>query len=410
MGTLTEEILTNKLGREVHSGDIIITDVDYVMSHDTTTPLIINALDALNKGPWNPDKAVVVFDHIVPAPSIKAAMLQKKVKSFVNQSNISNFYQEGVCHQIMVEKHFALPGAVIVGADSHSCTHGAVGAFSTGMGSTDVAVAYATGKTWLKVPETIQLLTEGKFAEGVYPKDLILEMVRRVGADGATYRALEYTGETAQNMSVEERMTLTSMAVEMGAKAGMVQADKITMEYTGGQGNPIHPVNPKYQQTLEFQAEDIVPKIAAPHRVDNVHDIDQFTDLNVDQVFLGTCTNGRLSDLEVAAKILKGQKIHPETRMVVVPASQSVLKEAYLRGYIDIFTEAGAVVPNPGCGPCIGRHQGVLAPEEVALTTMNRNFQGRMGSPEAEIYLGSPATIAYSAIKGKIADPREVQV
>ncbi len=408
MGTLAEEILSNKTGKDVQANEIIVTEVDYVLSHDTTTPLIIEALQAMGRGPWNPDRAVVVFDHIVPAPSIQAAQLQKRVKTFVNQYEIPNFFQDGICHQLMVERHFALPGHVIVGADSHSCTHGAVGCFATGMGSTDVAVAYATGKIWLKVPETIELHAEGKFEHGVYPKDLVLEMVRTVGADGATYCAIEYTGATVEGMSIEERMTLTSMAVEMGAKAGMVKPDRTTMNYTGGKGQLIEPVDPVYSGTHFFDTGDISPKIAAPHRVDNVHDIDRFEGLSIDQVFLGTCTNGRLSDLEVAARYLKGRTIHPEVRMVVVPASRKVLQDAYALGYVDIFNDTGAIVCNPGCGPCIGRHQGVLAPGEVALTTMNRNFQGRMGSPDAEVYLASPATIAASAIAGEIRDPREV--
>lgn len=407
MPTLAEAILSKNTKKEVHANDIIIANIDFVMSHDGTTPLAIEALAQMNKNVWNKDKSIIFFDHMVPSPSVQVAVLHQRIRTFTKEQEISNVFQEGICHQLMVEKKFAAPGRVIIGADSHTCSHGAVGCFATGMGSTDVAVAYATGKTWLRVPETLQLNAEGKFASGVYPKDLILSMAKKVGAEGANYKAIEYTGDTVRNMSIEERMTLTSLAVEMGAKAGMVEADKTTMEYTGGIGTPIKAENPEYEQSLDFQVEDIVPQIAAPHRVDNVYDIDKYKDMHIDEVFVGTCTNGRISDLEVVAKILKGHKVNPDTRMVIVPASATVQREAYKRGYADIFSEAGASFMNPGCGPCIGRHSGVLGPGEKALTTMNRNFQGRMGSPDAEIYLSSPATAAVTAIKGVVTDPRE---
>lgn len=410
MGTLTEEIFSHRLGRSVSAGEIVIVDLDYVMSHDTTTPLAIKALENMNKSVWDPTHAVVVFDHIIPAPSIKAATLQREVRQFVKHENIENFHQEGVCHQIMVEKKYAVPGNIIVGADSHSCTHGAMGCFSTGMGSTDIAVAYATGKTWMRVPETIEFQVEGSFPRGVYAKDLILQMVGDLGAEGANYMGIEFNGPAIQNMSVDERLTLTSMAVEMGAKAGLVIPDSTTMEYTGGLGTQLHPVDPKYAQSYHYKLDSLVPKIAVPHRVDNVHDLTRYEGMEVDQIFVGTCTNGRLSDIKVVAEILKGHEIHQDTRMVLVPASRSIMKEAYRMGYIDTILDAGAIVGNPGCGPCIGRHQGVLAPGEIALTTMNRNFQGRMGSPEAEIYLASPASAAVAAVKGRITDPREVLI
>lgn len=408
MGTLSEEIISHKLGRNVSAGDIVVVDVDFVLSHDTTTPLAIKSLEAMGKGVFDPKRAVVVFDHIIPAPSIKAATLQRDVRNFVKSENIENFHQEGVCHQIMVEKNYAIPGNVIVGADSHSCTHGAIGCFSTGMGSTDISVAYATGKTWLKIPETIELKANGVFPQGVYAKDLILDMVGTVGADGATYRAVEYTGSTIANMSIDERLTLTSMAVEMGAKAGLVAPDEKTMQYTGNKGTPLQPIEPKYLKTIEFDVDNLVPKIAVPHRVDNVYDLSKYEEMHVDQVFVGTCTNGRLSDIEIVAGILDGKKIHRDTRLVVVPASLSIFRESYRLGYIEKIQNAGGIVTNPGCGPCIGRHQGVLAPDEVALTTMNRNFKGRMGSPDAEIYLGSPATAAYTALRGSVTNPMEV--
>lgn len=408
MGTLAEEILSLNVGRTVTAGEIIIAEPDHVMSHDTTTPLAIEAMNKMQRKMYDNDRAVIFFDHIVPAPTIQAQTLQQGIRLFVADEGINNFYQEGICHQLMAEKGFALPGRLIVGADSHSCTHGAVGCFSTGMGSTDIAVAYATGKTWLKVPQTIQLHTDGDFRPGVYTKDLILEMVGVIGAEGANYRAIEYTGPTVERMTMEERLTMTSMAVEMGAKAGMVAADEITRAYTGGKGNFIQPIDPNYEKTFEFDASELVPKIARPHRVDNVEEVEDYVGMNVDQVFIGTCTNGRLSDLAVAAELLKGQKVDARTRMVITPASVEIQMAAYQAGYIDIFNQAGAVVTNPGCGPCIGRHQGVLAPDEVAVTTMNRNFQGRMGSPDAEINLVSPATAALTAVKGELVNPMEV--
>jgi 3-isopropylmalate/(R)-2-methylmalate dehydratase large subunit/methanogen homoaconitase large subunit len=410
MPTLAEAILSHNIKKEVHANDIIIANVDFVMSHDTTTPLAIQSLHELNKNVWNKDKSIIFFDHIVPAPTIQAATLQRDIKKFAKVQQITNVFQQGISHQLMVEKHFAVPGRVIVGADSHTCTHGAVGCFATGMGSTDIAVAYATGKTWLKVPETIQLHADGKFSPGVYSKDLILSMAGKVGAEGANYKAIEYTGSTIRNMSIEERMTMTSLAVEMGAKAGMVEADDITMNYTNGIGEKIVASDQIYSESFIFDTSDVVPKIAAPHRVDNVFDVEKYSELHVDEVFVGTCTNGRISDLEIVAKILNGNKVHPDTRMVIVPASMKVQMEAYKRGYVEIFNQAGVSFMNPGCGPCIGRHQGVLAPGEVAVTTMNRNFKGRMGSSDAEIYLVSPATAAVTAIKGCVTDPREFQI
>jgi homoaconitate hydratase family protein len=410
MGTLSEEILSKNVGREVVQGEIIIAKVDHVMSHDTTTPLAIKSMQKMEKSIKNQDEALIFFDHIVPAPTIQAQTLQKQIRLFVADQGIKHFYQEGISHQLIAEKGFALPGKVIVGADSHSCTHGALGCFSTGMGSTDIAVAYATGKTWLRVPETIELQSYGSLPESVYPKDLILTMVGKVGAEGANYKAVEYTGSAISDFNIEDRLTLTSMAVEMGGKAGVIKADEITRKYVNGRGIYLEPVDPKYSETYEFDLADLTPKVALPHRVDNVENVEDHSGLPVDQVFIGTCTNGRLSDMAIVAKYLKGNQISPSTRMVITPASVSIQMEAYRLGYIDIFNQAGAVVTNPGCGPCIGRHQGVLAPDEVAVTTMNRNFQGRMGSPEAGIWLTSPATAAATALKGRLTDPREVKL
>ena len=408
MGTLAEEILSNKIGNECRANDIIIVELDYILSHDTTTPLIINSMQNMNKRVKNKDNTLIFFDHIVPAASIQSAELHRQIRTFVREEELPNVFQEGISHQLVMEKQFAFPGGVIIGADSHSCTYGAIGCFSTGMGSTDIAVAYVTGKTWLKVPETINLVAEGDFSKGVYPKDLILAMVGKIKSEGANYKSVEFSGTTISSLEIEERMTLSNMAIEMGGKVGLIQADEKAMTFAGGKGKILFPSNPVYAESYHFNTEDLVPKISAPHQVDNVFDVEKFHDLSVDQVFIGTCTNGRISDLEVVAKILKGKSVHKNLRLIIGPASVKILQEAYRRGFIDIFLDAGATVVNPGCGPCIGRHEGVLAPGEVALTTMNRNFKGRMGSPDAEIYLSSPATAAVTSITGKITDPREM--
>jgi 3-isopropylmalate/(R)-2-methylmalate dehydratase large subunit/methanogen homoaconitase large subunit len=444
---MSEEILSRKVGRSVRTGEIIVVELDLVMSHDTTTPLAIEAFYGLTRdderarvdlpgkgapGPdetnqtsrpvarangamgwsiWNPDRVVVAFDHIVPAATVQAATLQREVRRFAREQRLPHVFQEGVGHQVIVEHGFVAPGDVVVGADSHTCTYGALGAFATGMGSTDIAVAYMTGQTWLRVPETIAVRLDGEFSPGVFAKDAILEVVRMLGAEGATYAAIEFVGETVARMSQSERFTLCSMAIEMGAKVGLVAPDETTAAYLASRTNRafelVRPQAPHYSHQITLDVSTLEPRIACPPDVDNVRPISEVAGLPIDLIFLGTCTNGRIEDLAIAASMLKGRGVHPDTRMVVVPASREVYLEALRRGYIEIFTEAGALVEAASCGPCIGRHQGVLSAGERALTTMNRNFTGRMGDPRAEIYLGSPATIAASAIAGAISDPRE---
>lgn len=431
MGTLTEEILSRKLGRRTQAGELVVVDLDLVMSHDTTTPLAIeafygltraedgaaqapDALEATVTAPrgriWNRERVVLAFDHIVPAATIQAATLQRDIRRFAREQALPHVYQEGVGHQVIVERGFVTPGDVVVGADSHTCTYGALGAFATGMGSTDIAVAYATGQTWLRVPETIAVRLVGAFQPGVYAKDAILEIVRLLGAEGANYQAVEFLGETVERMTQSERFTLSNMAIEMGAKVGLIAPDTTTDTYLRSRTRRayelIRPERPRYRREITLDVSTLEPRIACPPDVDNVHPIVELEGLPIDQVFLGTCTNGRIEDMEIAAGILRGQRIHPNTRMVVVPASREVYLEALRRGYIETFIEAGALVEAASCGPCIGRHQGVLSSGERALTTMNRNFTGRMGDPNAEIYLGSPATIAVSALTGAITDPR----
>lgn len=431
MGTLSEELLSRKVGHTVHAGELIVVNLDLVMSHDTTTPLAIEAFYGLTRTEgaaepesvatgvapspaqgrvWNRDRIVLAFDHIVPAATIQAATLQRGIRQFAREQSLRHVYQEGVGHQVIVEHGFVVPGDVVIGADSHTCTYGALGAFATGMGSTDIAVAYHTGQTWLRVPETIAVRLVGGFQPGVYAKDAILEIVHILGAEGANYMAVEFMGETVERMTQSERFTLANMAIEMGAKVGLIAPDATTDAYlrarTDRAYEPLRPINPRYSREITLDVSQLEPRIACPPDVDNVRPLSDMAGLPIDQIFLGTCTNGRIEDLEIAASILHGRQVNSNTRMVVVPASREVYLEALRRGYIETFTEAGALVEAASCGPCIGRHQGVLSSGERALTTMNRNFTGRMGDPNAEIYLGSPATIAASAITGVITDPR----
>ncbi len=433
MGTLSEEILSRKVGRRVHAGEIIVVDLDLVMSHDTTTPLAMEAFYGLMRPEptaasspsgdaaeerrgrvFDGNRVVIAFDHIVPAATIQAAALQRDIRRFAREQGLSRVYQEGVGHQVIMEKGFVVPGDVVVGADSHTCTYGALGAFATGMGSTDIGVAYATGQTWLRVPETIAARLVGAFPAGVFAKDAILHIVGILGADGASNYAVEFLGETVERMTQSERFTLSNMAIEMGAEVGLIAPDAVTVEYlrsrTGRTFDLVQPQQPEYCREIVVDVSRLEPQIACPPDVDHVVPLAEVEGLKIDQIFLGTCSNGRLDDLAIAAEILRGQQVHPDTRMVVVPASREVYLEALRRGYIEIFTEAGALVEAASCGPCIGRHQGVLSAGERALTTMNRNFTGRMGDPTAEIYLGSPATIAASALTGVITDPRSVLV
>jgi 3-isopropylmalate dehydratase large subunit len=411
MGTLTEVIFSHKLGRTVTQGETVVVDVDHVMSHDTTTPLAIQAFRKLTNGGrvFNSQRSHIVFDHIIPAATIAAATLHRDVRTFAQEQDIT-ILQEGICHQVMPERGYVTPGNIIVGADSHTCTYGALGAFATGMGSTDIGVAYATGRTWFLIPPTINIRIMGTLPFGVYTKDVTFEMVRRVGVDGANYRAIEYTGGLVEQMSVSERFTLCNMAIEMGGKAGLVAPDATTQAWLDGRIDHDYPMlaphNPRYERVIEIDASELSPLIACPPDVNNVVPVEEVEHVRIDQVFLGTCTNGRLDDLAIAANIMRGKTLHPQTRMVVVPASREVYLEAMRLGYLETFVQAGASVGTPGCGPCIGRHHGVLAPGERALTTMNRNFTGRMGDPTAEIYLGSPATAAATALSGHISDPR----
>ncbi|MFQ5795028.1 MAG: 3-isopropylmalate dehydratase large subunit [Candidatus Bipolaricaulia bacterium] len=412
--TLVEKIFSEKLGRDVRAGESVLAEVDLIMSHDTTTPLAIESFKKLKKvtdGKLHTDKMVIVFDHVVPAPNPNAATLHRRIWEFIEQNGIRNVhYGEGISHQILPEKGYVVPGALIVGADSHTCTYGAFAALGVGMGSTDIAVAWATGGNWFRVPETIRVEISGALPDNVYTKDLTLEIVKQIGIQGAIYKAIEYEGEAVERMTIADRMTLANMAVEMGAKAGLIAADQVTLDYLNGRTKqPIRKLHPddgaEYERVYHIDAGRLKPKIAVPHEVENVRDVEEVAGLKLDQIFIGTCTNGRLEDLEVAYRILQGQRIADGVRLIITPGSNEVYKEAMRRGYIEAFIDAGATVTNAGCGPCIGRHQGVLADGERCLATMNRNFQGRMGSPNSEIYLASPATAVTSALAGVITAP-----
>ncbi|MHB8648325.1 MAG: 3-isopropylmalate dehydratase large subunit [Thermomicrobiales bacterium] len=414
MGTLAEEILSARLGRPVHAGEIVVVDVDYAMSHDTTSPLAIEAFRKLNRPLWDPSRIVIAIDHVVPASTPAVATTHRNLRQFTQDEGIANFFEagSGICHQLMVEQGFVAPGSIVVGGDSHTVTYGALGAFATGMGSTDIGLVYATGKTWFRVPQTVRFEVSGSFGHGVTAKDLTLLMVRTIGVSGAVYDAVEYGGPTVRALSISERMTLANMAIEMGGKVGLIEADEITDQYLTGRvrydtgTGHLRPVNPDYRRVVTLNVDDLEPLVACPPEVDNVRPVTDVIGTPLDEVFIGTCTNGRLDDLALAARVLEGRTINPRTRCIIVPASREVQLQALEHGYIETFMRAGAHIGSPGCGPCIGRHFGVLGKGERALTTMNRNFTGRMGDATAEIYLGNPATAAASAIEGAIADPR----
>ncbi len=408
MGTLTEEIFSRRLGRNVRAGDTVVTTVDYAMAHDVTGPLAIEAFRKLGGPLWDRDRVILVFDHILPANTVAAASLHKLIREFADEFGVRHLFQEGICHQLMVEKGFARPGGIVVGADSHSTTYGALTCFAAGMGSTDIGVVFATGKTWFRVPETIRVELDGRLPAGVYPKDLALQIIRQLGAEGANYLAVEWGGEAVRAMTMDQRLTLANLTVDFGGKAGLIEPDEVTRDYLGDREvSDLHPVNPRYLQTLHLDAETVEPQVACPPAIDNVQNLSAVEGIELDEIFIGSCTNGRLEDLALVASYLEGKQVHPRTRTMIVPASKQVYMGALEAGYIETFMKAGAIVMNAGCGPCLGRQHGVLAPGERALSTSNRNYPGRMGSPEAEIYLASPAVAAVSALAGAIADPRK---
>lgn len=408
--TIAEKIFSDKSGKDVKAGDIVIAKIDRIALQDGTAPLAIKQVIEL--GNVKAAKITYFFvDHAAPSPKKELSNDQRMIEEFARKIG-AEFSPpgEGIIHQLMVEKHVN-PGELVVGADSHTCTYGAICAFATGMGSTDIAVAIALGKNWFRVPETFRIDINGNMPAGVYPKDLILKIIGELGVDGATYKALEFHGETAENMAIDGRLTVSNMAVECGAKAGIFESDEITRRYLveKGRGERYREIRADkgaiYERELYFDASDLEPLVAKPHNVDNVVSVEEVEGIAVNQVFIGTCTNGRLSDFEIAAKILKKGKV--KTRLIAAPASREIYLKAMESGFLREIVEAGGLIAPPGCACCVGIHMGVLADGDVCISTANRNFKGRMGNPEADIYLASPATAAASALKGEIADPRE---
>ncbi|MBN1188212.1 MAG: 3-isopropylmalate dehydratase large subunit [Dehalococcoidales bacterium] len=413
--TIAEKILSRKSGTDARAGDIVIAGVDLVFVQDTTGPLTIRQFQESGLQVADKEKTVLFFDHAAPSPGFALSNDHMFLRQFAEQSGVNlSDVGEGVCHQRVAET-LAKPGDVIVGADSHTVTAGGLGAFATGMGSSDIAVAMGLGKTWFRVPETFKVQTAGRFGRCVSSKDLILHLIGLIGADGATYKALEFCGAAIDEMSVPERLTIANMAVEAGAKAGIFASDNNTREYLEkqGRGQDYQPISADsdavYERVIEIDLDKLEPTVSKPHTVDNTARAGELKGTRIQEVFIGTCTNGRIEDLALAASILKDKKRHPGTRLIVGPASRTILLEAIKEGYISTLVEAGAIILPPGCGACLGLHQGVLGNGEACLSTANRNFKGRMGNPESFIYLASVATAAASAVRGEITDPREVE-
>lgn len=411
--TFSEKVLSKKAGRAVRSGEVVVAPPDYCLSHDNSAAIIGEFKKIGVPRVKNPDKIVIILDHIVPAADEKYAQNHKTIREFVREQNLPHFYdiQNGVCHQVLPESGFALPGLLIMGSDSHTTTYGAFGAFSAGIGRTEAASIWATDEIWLRVPETLRIEFRGRFPKGVYAKDAILKIIGDNGADRANYEAIEFTGPAAGEFSLSARMTLANMAAEMGAKNGYFEPDALTIAWLKARTLREFEVvvsdpDAVYEAVLSYDLSVLEPQIACPHTVDNVKPVTAVAGHPVHQVLIGTCTNGRLEDLQVAARILKGRKVHPRTRALVFPASREVFLDALRKGVIETLSEAGCVIMNPGCGPCLGAHEGLLAAGETVVSTSNRNFRGRMGNKDSEIFLASPATAAATALEGQITDPR----
>jgi len=416
--TFVEKLLAKYADeKSVVPSQIVTVRPDHLLTHDNTAAIIQKIKPELEEyGVCSDSLSIIALDHVIPASSEKTATNHKVIREFVKNHNIKHFFDVGVgvCHQLVVEKGFSLPGQLLLGSDSHTCSYGAIGAFSSGIDRTEAASLMLTGETWLKVPNSIKITLKGKLNPGVTAKDIVLHIIGDISASGANYCSVEFHGETGQ-LSIEERFTIANMGVEMGAKNAVFFVDDLTKKFFNSIGIPessYEPIYPdddaEYSKELVYDLSKIVPMVACPHTVDNVKPAIELKDQEIQQCLIGTCTNGRMSDLEIASKILKGKKVNPNVRLLVLPASKSIYEEALKAGYIETFLDSGGVILPPGCGPCLGAHQGALAPGECCLSTANRNFKGRMGCKEADIYLASPATVAISAIAGKITDPREV--
>lgn len=408
--TLAEKIISNHTDKKVYAGELVIANIDVCAVQDGTGPLTVQEFKKIGKKELkNPKRTILFIDHAAPSPRKELSNTHMVLREFAKEYGaILSDVGEGVCHQRLIED-YVNPGEILVGADSHTCTSGALGAFATGMGSTDIAVAMALGKTWLKVPSTFKIEVSGKFQERICAKDLMLHLIGLIGADGATYKALEFCGETIENMPMSERFTLANMAVEAGAKCGLFATDEKTKEYlkSRGRGGKYIELKPDedaiYERVIKIDASKVKHTVSCPHTVDNTKTVDELKNIKVNQVFVGTCTNGRIEDLRIVANILKGKKVNPDVRMLIAPASRDVFKQALKEGLIETFVESNAAILTSGCGPCVGVHAGALGDGEVCLATQNRNFQGRMGNPQGSIYLASPHVAAYTALNGYIS-------
>ena len=418
--TMTQKILAAHAGLDkVYPGQMIKAKVDLVLGNDITAPVAIDEFRGIGtQKVFDKSKIALVPDHFTPNKDIKSAEQCRMVREFAREMDIENYFeigQMGIEHALIPEKGLAVPGDVIIGADSHTCTYGALGAFSTGIGSTDMAVGMATGEAWFKVPEAIKFVLTGKMGDWVCGKDVILHIIGMIGVDGALYQSMEYCGDGVANLSMDDRFTITNMAIEAGAKNGIFPVDEKTLKYVSEHSKKLPVVytadnDAEYSRVIEIDLSEIRPTVAFPHLPENTRTVDDVGEVTIDQVVIGSCTNGRLEDLRMAAKVLKGRKVNPRVRTIVFPATQKIYLQAMKEGLLEVFIEAGAVVSTPTSGPCLGGHMGILAKGERAVATTNRNFVGRMGHPESEVYLSSPAVAAASAITGKISSPEEVVV
>jgi 3-isopropylmalate/(R)-2-methylmalate dehydratase large subunit len=423
--TITEKIMAAHAGRSgVEPGELINCRLDGVLGNDITTPVAINEFEKLGiDRVFDQDKIFLVMDHFTPNKDIKSAMQCQGIRSFAKKMAINHYFeggQVGIEHCLLPEAGLVLPGDVIIGADSHTCTYGALGAFATGVGSTDMAAGMALGECWFKVPESIKFIYFGKLPAWVSGKDLILYTIGKIGVDGARYQSMEFMGEAIQQLGMDARFTMCNMAIEAGGKNGIIAPDEITLAYVNGQTPKgkkraqrdyqvyQSDADAKYIQTFEYDVSKLEPQVAAPHTPENVHPVSQMTNIQVDQAVIGSCTNGRMDDLRLAAGILKNRKVHPEVRTLIIPGTPDIYRQALKEGLLEIFIDAGAIISPPTCGPCLGGHMGILAKGERAISTTNRNFVGRMGHTESEVYLANPAVAAASAILGRIASPEEV--
>lgn len=411
--TFSEKILGARAGKRVKAGEIVFVSPDYILSHDNSVAIIKEFRKLGLKKVKNSQKIVIVLDHVVPASTEEYALNHKIIREFVKEQRIPYFFdvQNGICHQVFSENGFAMPGKLILGADSHTTTYGAFGAFSAGIGRSEAASVWATDEIWLRVPETIRIEIEGKLPSMVYAKDVILKIIGQEGTDRANYKSVEFAGQTIRDFTMASRMVLANMAAEMGVKNCILFPDERTLAWLKKTAKDKFEVvtsdsDADYETILKVDVSALEPQVACPHTVDNVKKVSELEGLPFHQAVIGTCTNGRIEDLNAAAQILKGRKVHPGLRALIIPASRKEYLQALQEGILEVLVESGCLILNPGCGPCLGAHQGVLAPGEIALSTANRNFRGRMGSRDSEIYLASPATVAASALGGKITDPR----